>query len=357
MKVAGSGISVGATLGTLAIATAGGALAHLLSVPLAWLIGSQVALGAASLMGVSIFGAPLQWPRATRTVFLPVLGVMIGSAFTGEVFAEAPRWWPSLIAVSIFLLVVHAANFLLLRRVGKYDLPTAFFAAFPGGFVEANVLGAEAGGNQRIILVQHLLRISLIVLVVPLAFWAVRGHAVGSAAGVAMGGPAGSLGLADAVILAAAGIVGTLVARRIRLPAPDISGAIAASAIVHLAGWTDARLPFLLIVVTQLVVGTSLGVGLAGISRQELLRAIGLGLGALAIVFGLAIVVALLLRMVMDVRLDSLVLAFAPGGVAEMSLVALSLDLSVPFVTVHHLYRIFFTVAVIPRFYRLFARW
>ncbi len=39
-------------------------------------------------------------------------------------------------------------------------------------------------------------------------------------------------------------------------------------------------------------------------------------------------------------------LAFAPGGLAEMSLVALSLQVSVIYVTTHHVLRIILAVAL-----------
>ena len=42
----------------------------------------------------------------------------------------------------------------------------------------------------------------------------------------------------------------------------------------------------------------------------------------------------------------AVILAFAPGGISEMSLVALSLQLSMVYVTLHHLLRILLTVAV-----------
>lgn len=339
--------------GTLAIATAGGFLASLAGLPLPWLIGSQIALCAVALLNVDIFGAPPQWPRASRDIFLPVLGVMIGGSFTAEVLKGVPQWWPSLLALSLFIIAVHALVYVLFRRFGGYDRPTAFFASFPGGFVEATILGEEAGGNQRVIVVQHFLRISLIVFLVPLIFWAASGHVVGSAAGVMMGKTGSAANLRDLAVLAAAGAIGTFAARKLRLPAKDISGAIAASALVHIFGLADGAFPPALIALTQLMIGTALGVGFAGVSRSEIIRAVGLALLAFMVVFSGAVAAAFLLRGLMDASPEALVLAFAPGGLAEMSLIALSLNLSVPFVTLHHLYRIFFTVAVLPQFFRL----
>ncbi|MCC5968641.1 MAG: AbrB family transcriptional regulator [Pararhodobacter sp.] len=42
----------------------------------------------------------------------------------------------------------------------------------------------------------------------------------------------------------------------------------------------------------------------------------------------------------------AVILAFAPGGITEMSLVALSLQLSAVYVTMHHLLRIVLAVIV-----------
>ena len=42
--------------------------------------------------------------------------------------------------------------------------------------------------------------------------------------------------------------------------------------------------------------------------------------------------------------LDVLLISFAPGGVTEMSLVALSLQANPAFVTLHHIFRILMTV-------------
>jgi len=43
-------------------------------------------------------------------------------------------------------------------------------------------------------------------------------------------------------------------------------------------------------------------------------------------------------------RVEAVVLAFAPGGVVEMSLVAISLEIGVLYVTAHHVARIVLAV-------------
>jgi len=69
----------------------------------------------------------------------------------------------------------------------------------------------------------------------------------------------------------------------------------------------------------------------------------------------IALVLVLLVRQVTDAPFDMLLISFAPGGVTEMALIALSLNANPALVTAHHIYRIVLTViemAVIARFWR-----
>ncbi|WP_299815553.1 AbrB family transcriptional regulator [uncultured Roseibium sp.] len=340
-------------LATLAIASLGGAAAAWIGLPLPWLIGAQISLCAVALMGVRLFGQAPSWPAGSRGLFLPILGLMVGSAFTMEILQTIPDWWPSLLALTVFLVVAHGLVFAVFLRIGRYDIPTAFFASFPGGFLEAILLGVRAGGDERIIQVQHFLRISLIVFLIPIGFWLYEGQLVGSMSDVAAVAGSAKPVWSDYLVLALAGISGTLFARRFRLPAPDISGAVLFGATVNIIGLTHgATPPQMLIAVTQLVVGTSLGVGFVGIAWRDLVQAFGLSVAAFLITMSLALGTAIALHDWLGADIESLLLALAPGGLAEMSLIALTLSLSVPFVVLHHLYRITFTVLVIPHAYR-----
>ncbi|MDA1278334.1 MAG: AbrB family transcriptional regulator, partial [Verrucomicrobia bacterium] len=51
----------------------------------------------------------------------------------------------------------------------------------------------------------------------------------------------------------------------------------------------------------------------------------------------------------------ALLLAFAPGGLAEMSLISLSLGIDAAFVSTHQVVRIFFIVALFPLAFRFLA--
>jgi hypothetical protein len=72
-------------LATLALGTAGGALFHLLRMPLPWMLGALLLTMAGALSGLR-----LSLPRGLRGAMMMVLGVMLGSAFTEGYRQDGP---------------------------------------------------------------------------------------------------------------------------------------------------------------------------------------------------------------------------------------------------------------------------
>jgi hypothetical protein len=107
---------------------------------------------------------------------------------------------------------------------------------------------------------------------------------------------------------------------------------------------------------TQLVVGITLGVRFVGIERRQALKGLMLGFLSVVTVLTLALIFSLSLYSFVDEPVKAVVLAYAPGGVTEMSLIALSLQISVVFVSLHHVVRIAITIFVARIGYRILVR-
>ncbi|AUH34909.1 AbrB family transcriptional regulator [Paracoccus tegillarcae] len=329
---------------TSLFATIGGALADLAGLPLGWLLGSLLVSAAAALTGWRPLGHPVQlWP-GLRAWFIPVIGVAIGASFTPQILQQASAWWPSLLALCVFIPLVHALCFWLTMRDGRVDRVTAFFGTVPGGLIESVELGAERGADIAMLTMLQFLRLILVIVCVPLAFTLLTGHAVGSASGAVMGG-AEAHEWGQLLILAAAGVAGVLVGAKLHFPAAIMTGPILASGLLHLLGLVEGAPPAWLIAVTQIVVGTSLGVRFAGLQRHHMLAALKLSVVNTGLALLLALVMAAALTTVQQQSAQAVFLAFAPGGIAEMSLIALSLDIGVVFVTAHHVLRIVLSIA------------
>jgi len=186
------------------------------------------------------------------------------------------------------------------------------------------------------------LRIIMVLTLLPagLSLWI--GTPVGSAAGVTLARE--SVSLQALVYVICAGAVGLGLGFALRLPAKQLTGPMAVAAGLSLAGTYSMDIPQWLVDTAQVVVGTALGMRFKGLSRGMIWRAAWLTLICVGGMLSLSVGFALLLMQVKNQPFDVLLISFAPGGVTEMSLVALSLSANPAYVTLHHVFRILITV-------------
>jgi hypothetical protein len=167
---------------------------------------------------------------------------------------------------------------------------------------------------------------------------------VGSASGAVLPAAAVPLTTYEVALLLAVGGLGVWVGRLLRLPAAIMTGPVLFSAVAHAAGLVHGVPPAWLVGVTQVVIGCGLGARFAGIERGMLIRAARLAVINAGVALAMAFGFAWALAPWVGEPLTAVFLAFAPGGLAEMSLIALSLQMSVVYVTVHHVARIVLSV-------------
>lgn len=347
-----TGGSAGATLGRLALAlavgAAGGALFAAFHLPLAWMIGAMTFTSAAAMAG-----AQVSVPPRLRTAMVMVLGVMLGSGFTPAILDRVGEWTVTLSGLVVYIVVSTAIGVVFLRRLAGLDRVTAYFTATPGGLNEMVVVGGRMGGDDRIISLVHALRIMVVVLTIPFAFQALGYYQPGQR------GPLGpgllALPLRDVALLAAC-TVGYPIARALRVPAAQIVGPMVLSAAIHLAGVTDGRPPGALVAAAQVVVGTALGCRFRGLKFARIARSGVLSLGLTVIMLTVTVTSAVVLDGVTGLGVAALTLAFAPGGLAEMTLIALALHTDVALVATHHIVRIVLIVTLAPAAFLLWDR-
>lgn len=332
------------TLGLLLLCGLGGAVAQALHLPMPWMLGALLASAMIVASTQDNLLKSYSFPLPLRTSFIAMIGVMIGTQATPDLLAQLAGLPFILGALALFIGLAHFGNVMIFRRVGGFDRATAFYSGTPGGLMESILLGERAGADIRILTIQQFLRIIVVVTTVPLGLSLWLGHPVGSAAGILPGGPPASVAPAELALVILAGAAGVLAARAVRLPAGHLTGPLLFTAGLTLAGLIDLHVPFWLIATAQVVVGASLGLRFKGITLRMLRRS--LGLAGLSVGYMLALGAGLAWAMTQITGLPYLVMliSFAPGGVTEMSIIALSLATSPALVSLFHVLRILMTV-------------
>ncbi|MFQ5546014.1 MAG: AbrB family transcriptional regulator [Acidiferrobacterales bacterium] len=331
-------------MSTLSIGAAGGALFFALNMPLAWMMGAMVFTTTASMMGARLYVLP-----SLRTLMVTVLGVLLGSAFTPDILEQAARWPITLAAMLLYILLTTGMLYLYFRKLFGYDGVTAYFSATPGGLSEMAIVGGAFGGDDRTIALIHGSRILLVVLVIP--FWFRFTQDAG--AGISFGGPSLlSSAPGDVGILVVGAVVGTLIGKCLRLPAYRLVGPMLATAALQIGGVTEAAPPYEIVFVAQVVVGSAIGARFAGIALQRTFRTMAASVGATVLLLVCTVGFTLTLAPLSGTGFTPLVLAFAPGGLAEMSLIAISLGIETAFVATHHVARVVMIVIGAPLVFR-----
>ena len=348
-------------LGLILLGAIGGLGAQTLGLPLPYILGSLLLVAVFS-QAVEVLQRDSARPLLPegfrfnddfRAIFIAVIGVAIGTKITMDVILALPRAAYSFAALTLFVPLTFWTNYLIFRRIGGYDQATALFSGSPGGLYEALLFGENAGADVRQLMLAQFLRVILVVTLLPIGMSLYIGHPVGSSAGLSFA--SADTGYEHLPVALLVVFLGLFLGFRLKLPAGQLVGPLLLGGIVTLTGLAVLDLPPWTLSAAQVVIGTSLGTRFVGIRPEMLLKGAWLALLSVGSMLLIGTAMAVVLQPVTGEHVDALLISFAPGGVTEMALVALSLNASPAFVTLHHLYRILLTVVVIGQVAKRFG--
>ena len=330
---------------TFVIALAGVAGFMLLRLPLPWLLGPIAACMAAAVAGVRMRGIkPLN--DAMRTV----LGVAVGATFTTALLGSMMGMWPTLLLIPLMTVTIGALGVPYFRRVWGYDFPTAYYASMPGGLQDMIVFGEEAGASVRTLSLIHATRVLLIVVILPLMLQYVWDADLSRPPGA----PASSIAPSELALMVVCALAGWQGAKRLGMFGASILGPLLLTALAALSGLLTHRPPAEAIWAAQFFIGMGVGTKYTGITLSEIRRDVVAGTGFCAILILLTLVfVEVIYSTGLGPGMETL-LAFAPGGQAELTVLALIVGADMAFVIAHHVLRIFVVILGAPLFARLF---
>jgi len=321
-----------AILWTIGLGAVGGYLFYLWRMPLAWMIGSMCMTTVLALAGL-----PLKGSRRLRNVVIPVLGLMLGSAFTPDVVGNAALWLPSLTALVVFMAVTMSTVFWFFYRVVGMGAISSYFSSTPGGLATMTIIAQDFGADERTVALTHSVRILLTVMIIPFWFKLFVGYEPGT---VTMLGTFSDIGFKEVIVLALCAVIGYAAAHYARLPSPFLLGPLIATAIVHLTGTASAKPPTEIVNIAQVIIGSGIGARFSGVRLTRVFKVFASATVSTVFMVGLAAAFAAVLHHVTGLPFESIWLCFAPGGLAEMSLISLALEIDPAMVSTHHLLRI-----------------
>lgn len=325
----------------LAIGAVGGLIFQLTGMPLAWMLGPLVANLIASARGHDV-----RVPEPLRGIFLGVLGMVLGSQVAPQLAERVLDWPLSAALLLLGVAVSTSAAAAWYRRCG-FDPVSAWFASAPGAMTAMIMLGDKCGGEPQRIAIAQSLRIVLVIMILPPLFWAYEGEAANGEAVVRT--------LQDPWLLLALPLLMPL-GHLLKLPSPTLLAPLAFTALLSGFDIASLQLPDWGMNLMLWVLGSAIGSRFKGLSRGRFGKYLFQAVVATLVALGVLAIFAELIHQLLGVHRDVALLALAPGGIGEMAILAVALDIDPIFVAFHHLLRMIALMLFAPFWARYLQR-
>jgi hypothetical protein len=300
---------------------------------------------------LGLAGVPVRSVWHARAAGQFVTGSAIGTSFTPALMLTILTLLPMIAIGAVLSVAIGAVGALILMRLVKVDCRTAFLAAMPGGVIEMANVAARIGADPLPIMVLQTMRVGLSVTVAPFLATLIAEHGVHHEVVrpdvMSWGTLAGLMG---------ASFMGGLALRLFKLPNCWFLGAIMAAAIVGALGLAHGRVPDLILVVAQVIIGVSIGTQYRHEFLTRLLRLLLASM--LTVPFALIAtgLVAAVYALTLALPVPTMFLALAPAGIAEMALTGKVLGLDAALITSFQVVRILVVTLGAAPASRLFER-
>ena len=322
-------------------------IADYFNIPLAWMIGPMIATSIAALSGLKI-----AMPKLALSSILIILGLHIGNYIDQSLFNQMLDWiWTTLIMLIYIIISIFIVS-KYLQKFSGYQEKASIFSAAPGALGPLIILAEYEKSDLSQVATSHLIRLIIIITVFPLI--------------IVTSSDQESLNInkfdymnqnhLDLLWLFIGSLFLIFVFSRLKVPAALLSGTLVASGILQITEIASYKLPDTTINFCLLILGASVGCRFANKTLSEVANNSLHSLVATSILVILGLFAAFIANFFVENNLLTLILAFCPGGIYEVAVIAIAFDLEPDFVAFHHIIRLLFILFTVPIFLRIIEK-
>jgi uncharacterized protein len=321
------------------------------SMPAAWMIGPLLAGIAFACAGVA--------RRVPRNVFIgaqAVIGCLFAQTFTPSVVRSLAGNFPTMIAIVFLMVGVTVFCGWALSRISSLDPMTAAFGSTPGNAAAMIAMSADFGADPRVVAFMQYVRVIFVVMTASLVTRfvfhdTVHGNLLQTSA------PATALGSAESyAVTFAVAVTGVLVARRIRLPSPNVIGPMILGATLSAFNVVHLALPLWILDTAYLAIGLSIGLLFTVAALKYVCSILPQLVTSTTLLITLCAFLAFVWSKFGHVDPFTAYLATSPGGLDSVAIIAVTGGGNVPIVLSSQVLRLFVVALACPSLARYIGR-
>ena len=303
--------------------------------------------------------------RRARQVGLVLVGLTIGFSITQNNLISVATGIPIFVFLTLFLLVSGTFIGYIYSRLSETNLLTAMLATVPGGVGVMAAIAADYNKNVTQVALVQVIRVTSVVLLIPMLARILTDDYINSPAIIT---PAEFTNFTPSyfglfLLVLVLSLLAVYIAILCKIPAAHFFAALlvgitfnpAINCLHLVTGITHFALPPIIRVIGQTLLGITIG-EYWGEKPTFGKRTIGYALMSTAMTLFAGAIAAYFAMQLTSWDWLTCMLVTAPGGAAEMILVALTLNHNVEIVTVGHLVRLIAINSSLPIWVFLFRR-
>jgi membrane AbrB-like protein len=337
----------------------GGFIFSCFRVPIPWLLGSLTIACLVSTIGFKWgnFQETIEIHSLWRQMGQTILGIELGQNFHLSIIRVFENHFMIIFITLLSTIAISILSGIVLWRFTSANIMTSLFSSTPGGVSTMPSIAEEAGANALVVSIIQTLRILLVVGVIPILVSSIH-----PSSSIIKPGIHQSYFNFNALLWTGCLIIGAcagaLILKKLKMPSPWLIGSILGVIFVQLIGTLNfgdrlfAYWPHQLTIFAQVLIGTSIGSRI----RSDMFKGLGQIIfvsfvNILSLVF-LTIMISFGISEVTHIPLITCILAFAPGGIAEMSTTAIALHADSTFVLAVQFIRLIMILILLPTLFR-----
>ena len=314
-------------------------VAEYLKIPLAWMLGPMLTISIATLSGLK-----LKMPKLALSVILIILGLYIGNYIDEKLLRQTHKWIGTSAIMFIYIMICIIFVSKYLEKFANYEKKTSYFSAAPGGLGPLVMLAEHEKSDISQVATSHLIRLIVIITTFPFLVSYFASETV----------------LKDEqfnfldqnhyelIYLVITSIILIFIFDKIKVPAPLLSGPLVASGVLQISNIAYYQLPTQSIDFGLLILGASVGCRFAGKTLKEVYSNTKHSIVATLLLVLFSVIAAYAATFIIDKNFFSLLLAYCPGGIYEVAVIAIAFDLDPEFVSFHHIIRLLMIIFTVP---------
>jgi membrane AbrB-like protein len=325
---------------TLIIGTLGGVGGFFIHLPIPWLLGSMLAVSVCQLGGMTLARPNKKLERLMRVL----IGVALGASVASNIADSSSLLFIVILIAIVFVTLITAFGTQYFLRVNDFRVLDSFMSSLPGGLSFLMALSGDLGKRFPKIALIHTVRV--VTLIFAFSLLALFLHADGVNVTFKESFVFDITHFSWSILLLV--IVSGLLAEKSKVAGSHVLFSLVIATVAYQLGWITDDMPELVKTLAMIVFGSLLGYELSKAADRSYFSIIFYSIVFTIAVMLAALVIALGSAEYFDQHYLLFLLALAPGGIAEISLITLALGFDAGFVASVHACRFGFIMLVGP---------